>query len=411
MKKYVATMGFLAVTLALIASTPAAAAGNGNLTPNTFMTFTQTCTGTPMELWMGVGNEAAGMLVGHAYLYRSNSGQEYVRIDLRDSDGLPGPDMFPFVATAIHIHFAPDVNGIPHTGSGNPIPGQFEYNIPVTNPYQTVYDIPVEFDAVGAIHLAVHRYGGIEGFNFWLPNNQVTLRIVDYPSAGDPTYFRLKVTQGGFISTYDMGYGPGIYEGWCVDTDHTIGLNQDYFAYLISSYEQIPSYLRGPGLIEYPENLDKINYLVNAFESGQLVQPMEANCAPRINPATGLPYPQEALTYGDIQKAIWSFIEDTPSDSGVGTWSQYRVNAIRCAVNAYGENYIPTCEDKVVFLVVPTGEILSVQVVIGQPVIGEIAVQCTSASGTAWGDGKNGAQFPRAKQWGTYFKVNEVCTP
>ena len=373
--------------------------------PDPLPTYNQQPLLTPMELWVGVGNEVAGMLAGHVTFYKIAT-QGYVKIDLTDLDGLPGPDMFPFVATAIHIHFAPTVGEIPQTRNGNPIPGQFEYNITVTDPYQTVYDIPVEFGAVGAIHLSVSKYGGIEGFNFWLPNTEVTLRIVDYPSAGDPTYFRMKVTNGGFISTYDMGYGPGVYEAWCVDVDHTIALNTNYPAYLFSSYETLPSWLVGPGLIEFPDNFDKINYLVNNFETGQMVQPMNANCTPLLD-GLGNPVPMEALTYSDIQRAIWALIDNNQSTSGLTNWSQFRVNAILCGTNAYGDNFVPNCSQKVVFIVVPTGQTISYQVVIGQPVIGEIAVECESAAGTAWGDGKYGANFPGAKQWGTYF--NYLC--
>ncbi|MHC4435762.1 MAG: hypothetical protein ACYS3S_00265 [Planctomycetota bacterium] len=419
MKKLIISMVFSLFSLALIMSAQVCAApkgaGSGYVNPNTFDSYGMLsivanpgqAPGTPMELWMGVGNENAGMLIGYVTFYYVGT-QGYVKIDLSDFDGEPGPDMFPFVATKIHIHFAPSVNEIPHTSKGNPILGLFEYNIPVTDPYQTIYDIPVEFDVVGAIHLSVYRYGGIEGFNFWLPNDQVTLRIVDYPSAGDPSYFKLKITNGGFISEYDMGYGSGIYEGWCVDVDHTIGLNVNYPAYLYSSYETLPSWVVGPGKLEYPENLDLVNYLVNTFEVGQLVQPMNADCTPRINPGTGQPYPPEPLTYGDIQRAIWSYVDNNQSTSGLGPWSQYRVNAILCEVDANGEGFIPTCEDKVVFIVIPTGTpgSFSYQLVIGQPVIGTIAVECTSAGGTAWGDGKYGANFPGARQWGTYFYVD-----
>jgi hypothetical protein len=98
-------------------------------------------------------------------------------------------------------------------------------------------------------------------------------------------------------------------------------------------------------------------------------------------------------------------MDDNISTSGLSNWSSYRVNAIRCGALASGEGFKPTCDQKIVFLVVPMGNTgtFNVQVVIGQPVIGEIAVACTSAAGTAWGDGKYGAKFPRAKQWGTYF--------
>lgn len=354
--------------------------------------------GSPMKLWMGVGNETAGTMVGNVTFLGS---PDRVKIDLTDIDGVPGPDFFPYVVTKVHIHFAPDVNGIPRTKNGNPIPGQFEYNVPV-DPSQSVIEIPVEFDVVGAIHLSVVKYGGVEGFNFYLPNNQVTLRVIDYPSAGDPSYLKVKVTTGGFISAYDMGYGPGIYEGWCIDLDHTIELNTDYSAYLYSSYETIPDWMVGAGFIENPENLDKINYLVNSFAAGQIVQPLDVNCNIVRSP--------EVLTYSDIQRAIWSYIDDNQSESGLQNWSQERVNAILCHVDNQGDGFVPGCDQKIVFLVVPVGPNTAsykVQIVIGQPVIGQIKVPCETTGGTAWGDGKFGARFPGAKQWGTYFLRNE----
>jgi hypothetical protein len=271
------------------------------------------------------------------------------------------------------------------------------------DPYQTKIIVPVEFDAIGAIHLSVVKYGGVEGFNFYLPNTEVTLKITDYPSPGDPSYFKMQITGGGFISTYDMGYGVGIYEAWCIDVDHTIEMNKPYPGYLYSSYETLPAWMVGDGLIEKPENLDKVNYLVNKFAAGQLVQPLNDDCDPIISP--------EPLTFSDIQRAIWNLIDNNQSAAGLTDWSQNRVNAILCDVNANGEGFVPSCSQKIVFLVVPTGTTntdYNVQIVIGQPVIGQIEVPCTTMSGTAWGDGKFGAGFPNAKQWGTYFST--VCT-
>jgi len=351
---------------------------------------------TEMELWMGVGNEKAGTLVGTVTF---EPGKAIIKLT---------GDIFPYVITAAHIHFAATVDGIPHTRNGNPVPGQFEYNVPV-DPGQSEITVPVEFEEFGAIHLSVVKYGGVEGFNYYLPNDPVTLRIVDYPTAGNPSYFKLKVTGGGFISDYNMGYGPGVYTGWCIDVDNTINLNVDYPAMLYSSYESLPSWMTGPGMIESPENFDKINYLINHFSAGTMVQPLNADCSTRTDPSTGLTVPEEALTYSDIQRAIWHYIDNNQSTSGLSTWSQYRVNAIVCAVEAGGENFVPGCNQKIVFLVIPTGNALNFQVVIGQPVIGEIQVPCETISRTAWGDGKFGAGFPGAKQWGTYFKYG--CNP
>lgn len=158
----------------------------------------------------------------------------------------------------------------------------------------------------------------------------------------------------------------------------------------------------GAGYIENPENLDKVNYLVNNFAAGQIVQPLDVNCN-----TVRLP---EALTFSDIQRAIWKYVDDNQSESGLQNWSQERVNAILCQVNANGYGFVPDCNQKIVFLVVPVGTnatSYNVQIVIGQPVIGQIQVPCKTMSGTAWGDGKSGAGFPGARQWGTYFLRNE----
>ena len=106
--------------------------------------------GTPMELWAGVGNEDAGTLVGYITF-----DSESVRINLTDLDGDGIPDMYPWVATAVHIHFAETVDGIPVNNSGNPQIGHFDVNIDeedgddvcdyifeVADPYSSVIVIP-----------------------------------------------------------------------------------------------------------------------------------------------------------------------------------------------------------------------------------------------------------------------------
>lgn len=354
--------------------------------------------GKPMQLWMGVGNEKAGTLVGTVTFLHD---PDRVRIDLTDTDGDGTPDMFPYVIDEAHIHFAGSESGIPQTEKGNPIPGQFEYNVPVNG--KSTFEIPVEFHNVGAIHLSVQKYGGIEGFNFYLPNDEVTLTVIaGGEGAGGNAYAKLKITGGGFISDYDMGFGPGVYEGWCIDADHSSNA-QDYAAYLYSSYEELPAWLIGEGKIEKPQNLDLINYLVNFYNTGDEIQPTDAICG---NPV-GTP---EILTFGDIQSAIWQLIDDELGGD-LGPWSQNRVNTILCDVYANGENFIPGCDQKIVFLVIPTGDEFTFQIITGQPVIGQIPVPCETMGGTAWGDGYYGATFPGSKQWGTWFEYDPTCEP
>ena len=236
--------------------------------------------GTPMELWAGVGNEDAGTLVGYITF-----DSESVRINLTDLDGDGVPDMYPWVATAVHIHFAETVDGIPQTQSGNPKVGHFEYNIDdlelfeyiveITDPFQSEIVIPVDFEAVGAIHLAVEKY----------------YRDVDV----------------------------------------------------------------------------LVDYLLNNFHVGDMIQPVNESCVPLTS--CGVVKPEEALTLGDIQRAISILTDDDLSNALPYCWG--RVNAILCDVNANGGNFIEE---------------------------------------TAWGDGKSGEEFD-GNQWGTYFNYDETCVP
>src|SRR6056300_1241357 len=96
--------------------------GENNLTEQTI--------GTPMELWAGVG-QADGVLAGYVTFE-----DQKVIINLNDADNDNIPDIFPWVATEVHIHFAATVDGIPHSPTGNPIPGQFEFD-----EWEVIYNI------------------------------------------------------------------------------------------------------------------------------------------------------------------------------------------------------------------------------------------------------------------------------
>ena len=83
----------------------------------------------------------------------------------------------------------------------------------------------------------------------------------------------------------------GVYEGWCIDTDRLISDNTNYTAKVYSSYEPLPA-----GLVEHPENLDLVNWIINQNYVGK--------------PAGGS---LGNYTYGDVQLAIWTLIEDQVS--------------------------------------------------------------------------------------------------
>jgi hypothetical protein len=347
--------------------------------------------GKQMQLWMGVGNAKAGTLVGYV---KFESGK--VIIDLTDSNQDGTPDMYPYVIKEIHIHFASTVKGIPQTKNGNPIPGKFEYNITPEN-YGTYIEIPVVFEEFGAIHLSVVKFGGIDGFAFYLPDDPVQVKF-KYP--GTNSYLEVA------ISGANAGALAGTYENWCVNTDYGLTPNETYDALLYSSYEPIPS-----GTVKKPENFDLINYLINNYKVGTVVELKNDDCTTYKNEQGNAV--SEAITMQDIQTAIWYLIDggdayfhQLPLD-----WKQERVNAIVCEVQQNGEGFEPDCGEKIVFVVVPIDlKKLPVQLIVGQPTVSSVPVPCADEGGTAWGDGYWGATFGGA-QWGTWFKYNAACVP
>ncbi len=339
--------------------------------------------GTQMEVWMGVGNQNAGAKVGYVtFVDEDEDGTGTVIIDLNTAG------MWPYYASEVHIHFADAQEDIPQTKNGNPIPGLFEYNIPL-DPFQTNIEVKnVVFKEYGAIHLPIEYKGGVEGFALYLPDEPVKI-IYTYP--GVTSYAELEIFGD------NAGDLAGTYENWCVDTDIPFAPGKVYDALLYSSYDA-PG-----GIVSYPENFPLINYLVNNYAVGDQVQPMD-DCD---KPTEGRDL--ELITIGDIQMAIWDLI-DGGTRPVPSVWSQERVNAIVCEVEANGVGFIPGCDERIVFLVVPVDPELGLQLIVGQPTISSVPVPCEDVGETAWGDGYWGATF-KGKQWGTWFMYDADCTP
>ncbi len=185
------------------------------------------------------------------------------------------------------------------------------------------------------------------------------------------------VSDGGFLN--------GPYVGWCIDTDRVIYENTLYNAKVYSSMESLPA-----GAVEHPENMDLVNWILNQGFVGK----MSPN-------AYGM------YTYGDVQKAIWTLVDDVSDAAGLGAWDQNRVNEILAAAHACGEGFIPSCGQIVALVFVPInscGGIVS-QVIIGQVVIGQFGIPCCGQCETAWGKGKTFKEGFGASQWGMYIET------
>lgn len=174
-----------------------------------------------------------------------------------------------------------------------------------------------------------------------------------------------------FQTTVHENILDGTYKGWCVDTDHQIdiGCDLEQAAVAYSSYGSLPA-----GAVDYPENLDLVNWVINQDYVGK---PSGCN---------------GAYTKGDVQRAIWELIEDNPVTPPF-PHDACRVSEIVADAWTNGEGFVPRCGDLIVVILIPDAE--------QQITIIEVDVWGCGEE-TAWGFGP--CAFP--KKWGWFF----TCT-
>ena len=238
------------------------------------------------------------------------------------------------------------------TKKGAPKLGKFELKADhdpcVTTHTETIVldDLDGNITAIAA-HADTYM-AALDAFELALPD-QVSMKV-KYPYAGAPSYFETTVSGGSVLD--------GVYDGYCIDTNHTIGNNTLYTANVYSSYEVLPA-----GTVDHPENLDLVNWIINNVVVGDLA-------------GDGLAY-----TYGDVQKAIWELVEDKASNSGLRTWSWAHVNEIIALAEASGDGFEPGCGDEVAVILVPVN---GQQITIAQITFAAVNVPCEGREETAW---------------------------
>ena len=293
--------------------------------------------------------------------------------------------------TLTHLHVAESMAEIPQK-NGNAVPGQFQYaamNDDPLNKKEWTYTIPLGDWVCGdklyiAAHAVVYSTTGqvadICALIGSLPET-VDFYVInpDNPPPFSTAYFGIIISGESILA--------GTHPGWCIDTDHTIDQGPIYTAnvYPTDNCPEDPAPVLPEGLVEYPENLDLVNWIINQNFVGQ-----PSAC-------------DGVYTYGDVQRAIWALVEDAQSTDGIGPWSQCRVDEIVAAAYANGEGFSPGCGQKIAIILVPTGPIGSVP---SQVVFIEYPMPCTPGDEeTAWG---YGLEFP-GKNWAMYFTYFIQC--
>lgn len=158
-----------------------------------------------------------------------------------------------------------------------------------------------------------------------------TLRVSGNGTADDEAYFPITtLTNAGSLN--------GTYDGWCIDLDHTISQNANYASHIYSSYDPaLPA-----GIVEHPENLPMVNWILN--------QDFQYKSA-------GVGNAPQTYSSADIQKAIWTLLEDTvPANQAAGSPApnQLRVDKI-VALAMEHPTYVPPCNGVVAIIVQPDG--------------------------------------------------------
>jgi len=177
----------------------------------------------------------------------------------------------------------------------------------------------------------------------------VNMKIVTYPYPGADSYFDTELSNAGDLD--------GTYDGWCVDTGHVIYLGTTYTATLTSSYDPAAT-----SLVDKWWNLDLVNWIINQHFPGE-----PSAC-----------HGGSIYTYGDVQRAIWVLIENTNSTSGLGSWSQCRVDEIVAAALANGNGFEPSCSQDVAIILNP---INAAQLTVAQITMVSIPGVCPAEGG------------------------------
>ena len=261
-------------------------------------------------------------------------GQIYVEKDLDNEclkvtykiDGAAEGDWF---LTEVHLEMVTDPNVFPMTKTGNPKIGNFKFKYSFS-PFENTKEfaipecIPLPKDASGKlispVYIAAHGVVGnkenvigytdtpnFEEFCASLPKT-VDLTVVD----GVSSYFTSTISDGGWLN--------GTYPSWCLV--RVITINRNYLYDNFEVYCSLDPDLKDYGLVDFPENMPLVNYILNQDYVGK--------------PAGeyGL------VTKNDVQAAIWKLIDELGPPSG---WTNNRVNWILNDVAINAPNFVLGC--------------------------------------------------------------------
>ncbi len=195
---------------------------------------------------------------------------------------------------------------------------EYTYEIPNAWPPGTQFRVAAKAEV-----LAIQGYtSDIDGLLESLPE---TVRVhATQPSPDNNAYYELTILESGMMD--------GFHHGWDVDINRP-NFTRWLTAEVYTPYDKLPR-----NIMEFPENLDLVNWILNKDFVGKIAQ-------------NG-----ETFTFGDVQHCIWTLLEGRATNYTNGPWSIWRVQEILDAAEAEGEGYIPACGEIFLVILVPVNQ-------------------------------------------------------
>lgn len=238
-----------------------------------------------------------------------------------------------WVLTATQAHVGASPADIPLDTNGDPLTGQFDYQTSHTPPVN-YFTYQVDVTDLGEVTIAANavarkvlgEQSNVEILDHILPESMnLTVKFTK-----DPSYFETTITGSGVID--------GVYPGNCIDLDHGITPGVTYHMSAVSSYSSNAALLAQ--LVDKPENLDLVNYLINQD------------------------YSAIGAKGSEMQAAIWTLLDDKTPTSGIGgiTFNQNIVAQLVADAHENGEDYLPECDGKVMVIGNPGGDLTNPEI-------------------------------------------------
>lgn len=262
--------------------------------------------------------------------------------------------------TQTHLSVGDSPGDFPHTNTGNPKVGHFEFGGSLDCASTATYTVPISEGTYIAAHAVVNCKSTSEEFAANIESLPVTIPVCVTAKGDGDSYFDIKIGGESFLA--------GDYNAWCINLHKSLSNDFCFDANAYSMYDE-----NLPDIFGQPENLGAVNWIVNQD------------------------FLTQGYTFGEIQWAIWELLEldNNTSYCCLGTWDEAKALAIFNQAIQHID-FEPGCGELLGIAILPTESFSSTQ-----PVMITIPIPCDiDCEETAWGDG---CGFP-GKQWATYFQ-------